>query len=346
MIPARRHLFRTLLRFAVLLIGILPLTACNLAAKNDPTATPTIVVTPTPQDTATPTPMPEKVVLVAPNENTALAQAAHATLAELAPSGGLQLEVRPAIGPSDIAPEWKVVVLLAVQANLPELLAAAPQTQFVVVSPVALESGANLTVIHQDPTLQAFLAGYMAEVLAADWRAAGLLPSDSQAGSQLEEAFRNGGNYFCGTCNMLYPPYVRFPLVGSLPSGSDAQAWQSAAETLEQSTIYVIYVAPEASSPELMSYLAQKGLTILGGQTPPDEARANYAGTVSSDVLVALQELWPAVLAGNGGQSVSARLQISDVNPALLPPGRQLLAEGVIKDLESGLLSPLSVPLE
>lgn len=346
MIPARRHPFRILLRFAVFLMGILLLTACNLSAKNDPTVTPTLVVTPTPEETATLTPMPEKVILVAPDENAPQAQAAHATLAELAPLGGLQLEVRPAIGPSDIAPEWKVVVLLAVQANLPELLAAAPQTQFVVISPVALEPGANLTVIRQDPTLQAFLAGYMAEVLASDWRAAGLLPSDTQAGSQLEEAFRNGGNYFCGICNVLYPPYVHFPLVGSLPSGSDAQAWQSAAETLEQSTIYVIYVAPEASSPELMSYLAQKGLTILGGRTPPVEARSSYAGTVSSDVLAALKELWPEILAGNGGQAVSARLQISDVNPALLSPGRQLLAEGVMEDLESGLLSPLSVPLE
>lgn len=346
MTTSRCHPSPFVLRFAILLLAVFVLTACAPAARNNPTALPTAEVTPTPADTATPTPAPERVILVAPDENAPQAQAAREMLAELAGSAGMGLEVRPAVDPGEIAPGWKLVVLLTPPANLPQLLAAAPQTQFVVISPVGLEPGTNLTVIRRDPTLAAFLAGYLAEVLAPDWRAAGLLPADTPAGTQLEEAFRNGGNYFCGICNMLYPPYVRFPLTGSLPLNSDPQAWQALSESLEQSTVYVMYVAPEASSPELLSYLAQKGMIILGGQTPPEEVRSRYAATIHADALSALEELWPELLAGNGGQAINAKLQISDVNPELLPPGRLRLTEQVIEDLESGLLSPLSVPPE
>lgn len=333
-----RIFFFTVMTAALLLVG------CVSAAPVEPTSVPTAAISPTATELPTPTPLPEKVVLVGGEESSFAAT--QVLMQELAAQDSLVFETRPALQPSEITPEWKIVVLLTLPGNLPDLLVAAPQTQFVAVSPVELQSGANLTVIRTRREMEAFTAGYLSALVGYDWRTAGLLPSDTPLGGVLSDAFRNGQLFLCGTCNTYYAPYARFPLVKALPSASSPQDWQTAMQELALSYVYSVYVAPEAASPELYSYLITLNCPITGGVLPPDEVRGLYAASVHSDVSSPLRDLWGDLLAGQGGKTINADIQISDVNPDLLSPGRQLQTEKMIADLTGGWIDPFSPPLE
>lgn len=336
---------RILLFLAVLTLPLL--ASCGNAAPAttiSPSTTP-VLATATPAPTETPTPAPARVLLIAsPEAGQVLANEVRAALPELAASTGLILEERPALQPGEVGPEVKVAVLLAPPANLNDLVASAPTTQFIVFSAAGLEPGANLNVIRYASEHQSFIAGYLSTLVAGDWRAAGLLPADGPLGERLAQVFENGGHYLCGRCLPLYAPFVNFPLSAALPASAGAPEWQSSAEMLNRSVIYVYYVAPEAASPELLNWLVQQNVVLFGGQTPPAEARPRWAATIRLDGVAALSEVFAGAAQGKGNQRAAAKLKFDDVAPELLSPGRQLRAEQVYRDLADGLIEPFNPP--
>ncbi len=331
-----------------LLITLLISGGCRPAVEvaADPESPPATATLPEP--TNTPLPPSELLVLVAAAETEASqVQAVEALLAETAASNGMEFETLSALSAAEVTPELKLAVYLSPPPNLMDVVRAAPQTQFIAVSQVDLEAAPNLSVIRHRPEQAAFIAGAAAVVIAFDWRSAGLLPADSLLGAAHEDLFRNGGGYFCGICNPFYAPHVRFPLTAALPLGSDFNAWRQAVDELLLKVVYVIYIAPEVASPELLTYLAvEKNLILLGGQSPPDEVRPRWAATITSDILTPLQELLPTLLAGEGGKVLPANLIFTDVQPALFSPGRQMLVEQIRDDLREGWIEPYSVPLQ
>ena len=230
--------------------------------------------------------------------------------------------------------------------KLSEALAAAPQVQFVVVSEHELGMASNLNVIRWNVEDQAFMAGYISTLIASDWRAAALLPSEEPAASTLEQAYLNGGHYFCGICNSYYAPIKRFPLSTRLPAGSDAAYWQTVYTELQNNVIYVFYVAPDVAEPDLLRFLAQQSMILVGGKTPPDEVRSQWAVTVSQDLQTPLINLWGDLLNGIGGQQVNAEVVLSDLNENYLTTGKQRLIEEVRQALLDGKIYPLDVPLQ
>jgi hypothetical protein len=291
--------------------------------------------------------MPGVTVLVTAGETDAAQTAAvQAQLEGLAQSSGQSLEVRAEINPADILPEWKKIVLLAPPANLPDLLNAAPQAQFIVVSEMELTPGANLSVIRAYPEEQAFIAGYAAVVIANDWRAAALIPSDEPLGALKTTAFVKGGQYFCGLCNSYYSPVVRFPIYYSIPANSAPGQWLGGADELALSYVYAYYVAPEAASPDLMYTLATRSVILLGGQSPTPEIINLYAATIRYNLTDALNTIWPAVSSGQGGQVVKAGVDLADINAAIFSPGKQAMVQTVLDDLQAGLIYPLDPLVE
>ena len=339
------------LRCTALMIVALSLlfTACNgpSPAQKETQLPAEIAATITPQPTETPSPIPQIAVLVhQPDFDQRQIDEARIVLEELAASAGMQVEVRSSIQPSDVTEQWKLVFLLSSPANLEEIVTTNPQTQFVAVSPVDYQPYGNLTIIRPRPSHQAFIAGYTTILAATDWRSAAILPSDEPDGLTIWEAFLNGAHYFCGRCNSIYSPIVSFPLTATLPSNSDITAWQAAVDEMQFSYIYAIYVAPEIASPDLLYSLASEGIILVGGQTPPDEVRPLYAATVRYDAPSTLRELWPTVIAGQGGITVNTLIQVTDVNPELLSPGRQRLIQETMQLLKDGWVSPLSPAMQ
>lgn len=331
-------------KILALLLLVFLLAACTTPTAPPPTET-AAPAEPLPAEVveSTPTGLPAtpKVVLVT-GPDSSQAASVETLLNELAAESGVELEVRPSLSPGEVQKGWQVVALLSPPADLPALAGSAPDTQFVVVSAVDIEPAGNVSVIRVHPEYQAFAAGFIAAAITSDWRAAGLFAADTPLGNTLGDAFRNGGAYYCGRCSPLYAPYVRFPVPVSLPAASSLADWQNVANELSQSVVYTVYVSPEVSTPELLYDLGSRGFFLFGGQSPLDEVRPRWALTLHSDVAAALRELWPALLAGEGGQVVSARLTFTDVNPEIFTPGKQLMAEEVLKWLTAGLIYPFN----
>lgn len=297
---------------------------------------------PSPVPSDTPLPLTGKVILVA---NPAVDPALQSLLAELAGQAGLSLEVQPSLSGEKIPPEWKIVVIQSPPADLVQLAGAAPATQFVTLSAKKL-GAANLSIIILHPDQEAFLAGYVSAMVTPDWRLVALMPSDTPGSQEFTDAFKNGSAYFCGACYSALSPIVSFPLVASLPAGSDLTAWQAALDGLRKNIIYALYISPEINNPDLLHDQAAKKTILIGGQTPPDENRPRWAATIRSDTTSALRQLWPDLLAGKGGKAVDAPILITDIQESLLGLGKQQLVENVRKNLASGQIYPLTIPAQ
>jgi hypothetical protein len=327
------------------------LTACSLP-RQAATATQSKVNSEEPSaqpvestDTPVPPAVTGKALLIDANEGkTPDGQVIQSTVNELASTSGLAVEIHPSLSPSELKPEVKVVVLLSQPPNLAELVSAQSQAQFALIAPGEQEASNNLSVIRLRPELQAFMAGYLAEILAPDWRAAGLLPDDPSSGAVVSEAFNNGAHYLCGVCASVGAPVLRFPQTLALPAGSLATGVQAALEDLIHKDIHVMYVSPELSNADMLGYLVGKSLILVGGQTPPDEIRKSWAATVRLDPQATLRDMWPDLVAGKGGKRVDSPLLVTDIQPELFSVGRQRLVDETLQDLQAGLIDPMSVP--
>jgi hypothetical protein len=181
-------------------------------------------------------------------------------------------------------------------------------------------------------------------LVAPDWRAGALLASDTPLGDKFDEVFKNGGYFFCGACRSTLSPIKSFPITTSLPSNSDLAAWQAALGELRQSIIYTMYVSPQAASPDLLAYLVAQKFYLVGGATPAKEILPRWAATVSSDYLTPLQQVFPDLLSGKGGQVVDAPVVVTDVQDKLLGAGRMVMVEQLRKNLANGQVYPYNIP--
>lgn len=345
---------KTILRLFVLALAGLLLISCSPASNTKATPTQAAAAPAAPESSATPAATPTvaatKVLLVAPQGTDAAS--IQAKLAELAGPSGMTVETRQGLQKSDLTSEIKAVVLLSAPADLADLLAAAPQVQFVVVASADLPAAGNLTVIRQKLENQAFVAGFTSVLLSTDYRAAGLLPADGPLGASLKEAFVNGGRYFCGVCAPGWPLNVYYPLAVELPSASDSAAWLSAAAgPFDEQKVEVFYLAPEAALPDVVNGLAgklqnEKAIILVGAQTPPDGLQAQWAASIHFDLASVLTQVWPDVAAGKGGSVQEAPLLIDNINADLLGEGKQRLIKEVAEKLKSGEVTPFSIPLQ
>lgn len=304
----------------------------------DPTSLPTETAIP-PEPTVTPTAPPERVILVMdPASSSAGGTNLQATLERLAGEAGRQLSVVPGLEVSNLDSGVRLVVMLSPGENLGELSAAAPDTQFVAVGIPGAEPRPNVSVIasgdEQDGAL-GFAAGFIAAVVTEDWRV-GVLGTP---GSLASQAFLNGAVYFCGLCNPPFPPFD-YPLLAEVPAGAGVSEWQAAADGLiaAERDVRTMFVAPGAGGDTLQEYLVQKGVFVIGVNPPPAAALPRWVATVYANPVPALERIWPELLAGNGGQVAEMAVGYTDVNTAVFTPGRQKLVDGMLRDLEAGLL--------
>jgi hypothetical protein len=342
--------------FSLILLSLLLLPGCTapvvppesgLTPAGAATTQPAVVsASPTPEPSATP--QPGKVVLVAPDRPAA--QPVEAALTELSSAAGLTLEVVSDLQPGAAGADTRVVVLMSAPANLTELLAAAPQAQFVVVSGADLPPAGNQTVIRTRPENQAFLGGFISVLLSTDWRAAGLLAGDGPLGAGIQDAFTNGSRYFCGMCGPGWPLGVYYPQVTLLPGASDGPSWQAAAQGMYDNFVAeVFYLSSEAARPEVFAFLNGndqygKPLAVVGTTPPPDELRGQWAASVGFDISAALNQAWPDLISGKGGAVLEAPLTLDYLNPDLLSAGRERLVRELMDEMQAGRIFPFSLP--
>lgn len=319
------------------LLLILILAACG-AGKTTPTLLPA-TVTATLPPTVTPTPVVPLVMLVLPadmdQETYNLYQK---TVYDLAGEAGMRFQVRNNLTAADLEPGLKVVIILPPDPGIVALAAAAPETQFLAVGLTGVTPGGNISVLGQASQVDvvAFMAGYIAALVTDDYRTGIIIPRDDPNGLVAFNAYNNGHNFFCGTCPMQYGPFNDYPIYVQIPPDAKLSEYPAYSNYLiVEKKVYTIFVYPGLDVPELLEYLMTTGTLAIGTQSP-ERAMSNWICTLQPDVIAAIRSAWPGLVAGQGGQTVSSPLAITDVNPDLLTPGRLRLAEDTLRGLLAG----------
>ena len=343
MLPTKKQFFFNLL----LLVLFIPAGIGSGCAKKPTQTQPTPVAV---QPTSQPTPLPaaDRVVLVALADfDPVLLADAETVLRELAASSALEFERRDQVSANEITSDIKVMVFLNQPENLGSLASGAPGTQFVAIMDQDWNPGQNVTVIRRREDHTAFMAGYLAALLAPNFRAGALLAAENPAFSQ---AFVNGAGYYCGPCASLLIPLNKYPYVSAQPAASPASAWQAGFDAMNVNKINVLFVGNEAASPELLAYLATLDVAMIGSKSPPAEGKPKWVATIYSDGITPIREIWPDLMAGKGGKVLNAALKIFDNQYVTVGDGLVWLSQGKLDFaqktmdlLQDNFINPLPV---
>ncbi len=334
---------------ALFVVLAILLSACGAAIPSQnatltpsPSLAPTVTLPPTITPTATLQP-PVAVLLAASGADQAQVSQLQAALNDIVTSAGLRWQVRQELAAADLGPEVRLVVAVPPDPGLAELVAAAPETQFLAIGISGLDSAPNLTTLGSEqtrPDQQGFIAGVIAAMLSDDWRVGAISLSDTVAGRAARTGFLNGAVYFCGLCRPAHPPFYEYPLYIELPSTASTAEWQEAANFMLDHYAKTVFVYPGAGDDNMLAILANSGVNIISSGDPPESVRSSWVVSLTSDPLPLIQSQVAGLLDGSlaGGQALSVPIVFSQVNPAVFTPGKQRLAQQVLADLQSGFI--------
>jgi hypothetical protein len=324
---------------------ILPLlAACTLpgGSSSVPTA-PQATATPS----ASPTPAAPLVILVMPADLPEQEYDRNQTLVyELAQQHGMRFQVRNSLTLEDLAFEGaalKVVISLAPDPGLASLTAAAPSVQFLAIGIPDLQAAPNLSILGAAGVpvdQQAFLAGYITAMLAPEWRVGILSQKDNPGGEAARFAFVNGFHYFCGACLNPYftQPYAAgmYPIVVRIPAEALEGEYMAYADILLDNYVNAAFVYPAVADLDVLSYLADYGVLLVGQELPSEDLRGNWIVSIRPDLSSAIVSIFPELVAGRGGQTFPTPLFLDDINPGLLTEGKLPLVQQVLSGLQDG----------
>ena len=332
------------LRIFILLIMIgLVLSAC--AGTSDPAETPIPTPTDTPvvPPTLTPTPPIPLAVLVLPaNMDAETSDIYQKTVYDLTQASGMRFQVRNTFTTADLEPGLKIVIILPPDPGIAELAAAAPDVQFLSINIQGVSAGGNVSVLgnNSQSNIAAFLAGYTAAMLTDDYRVGMLMPKDNNDAIQSFNAFANGRKFYCGLCRPYFYLPWDFPQFLEIGAEQDVNDYDAFADILIlQYQVRTIFIHPDIYTQDLVDYIGTTGTSMIG-TTSPEQRPAGWIMTIQPDTIQAIQSAWPSLIAGEGGLTVQSPLGLSDIDPDLLPPGKQQDVQETLDKLQNGLIVP------
>jgi hypothetical protein len=334
--------------FLAFLLVLILLTACtSTATPAAPDVSSVPLPTSTPQPTAGPTPTlaPPLVLLVIPADlNEEDSQAYQAVVYDLAQSVGYRFQVRNKLTEADLEPALKMVIALPPDPGLAALAAAAPQAQFLAVNIPDIQAGGNLSVLGNESARAdyvAFMAGYIGAMVTEDFFQVGaMLKKDSPESPVIQKALATGRTYYCGRCLPIgwYTQYT-YPAFIEVPADAKPAEYNAYSDFLIlQKKVETIFIQPGLDTPELLQYLSSVGMLMIGTQTPAKKVNG-WVVTLQPDYLEALKTVFPELAAGKGGKTFPAPLSLTDANPDLFSPGKQIDARRVLDELLKGYIA-------
>jgi hypothetical protein len=335
---------RTKLVFLLILFTLL--AACGGRATATPIASAPASATSSPIASPTTTAAP-LAILVLPADMAQKDKDNYQTLIyNLTQTNGMRFQVLNMLTDNDLAlagPALKVVIAFPPDPGLAALTAAAPSVQFLAVDIPNLATAANLSSIGGSGfpvDQQAFLAGYIAGLVAPEWKVGILSQKDNPAGDNAVTAFTNGFIYYCGSCrNPLFPqPAGIYPVVVRIPSDAKTNTYNAYSDLLIQNVVKVAYVFPVVATLDLLNYMSQKNILLVGQSMPSDTVQPQWIASIQPDEITAIKNIFPDLAAGKGGQVVPTPLVLSDVNSSLLGAGKLRLAQVVLDGLQNGTI--------
>ncbi len=328
--------------FLYLMIATLFLSGCGAKAPAETPVQEGLVPTPTPMPapevipTATPE-IPLAILVVPADLDQEISNAYQTLVYNLAQSAGMRFQVRNTLSVADFEPALRVVIVLPPDPGLAELAPQAPQAQFLSVNIPDLTAGGNLSVLAntERPDISAFMAGYIGAMVTEDYRTGLIIPKDDPVGQVMLAAFRTGHEYYCGICQVIYPPYEEYPLYVEIPQDTPLNEYTAYADYLINKSVETMYVSPELATEELMTYLASNGILVVS-DLPPQKITGNLITTIQPDVTYAIESAWPQLIAGAGGVNITSPLVLENINAEYLPPGKEQDARDLLAQLQAG----------
>lgn len=323
-------------------IAVIILTACGTA---EPTATPAPLPTDTavPAATLAPTPSTPLAVLIVPAElDTDTSNLYQKTVYDLTQQSGYRFQVRNAFSAADLAePGLQIVIVVSTDPGIATLAPAAPQVQFLAINVPNVVAGGNVSVLGNttQSDVAAFLAGYTMAMLTDDYRIGMLIPRDNPDAIRALNAYAAGMAYYCGTCRPMYFFNWTFPQYLDIGPDEDKNNYDAYADILMmQYKVLAIYIYPDVYTEDLANYIGTTGAYVMS-TVQPAQTPGGWVMTIQPDVIKAIQNAWPQLIAGQGGITVQSPLGLSDMDPTILSPGKQRLVEQTLSDLQAGLIS-------
>ncbi len=334
----------TLIFIPLLLLSLL-LGSCG--AKETPvlTETPTLLPTITPTATAS---APLAILVVPAEMDAAQSNLYQTTVYELAQAAGYRFQVRNTLTAADLDPSLRIVVVLPPDPGIAALAAAAPQAQFLAVNVPGVTPAGNVSVVGSQsrPDLVGFLFGYISAMITTeyDYRIGMIIPQGDPNAQVAFAAFKNGMIYYCGSCPKtlyyfdIYGNSLEYPQVVEIPADEKKELYPAYANLLTDKKVAMVYVYPTIATTELLTTIGTNGVISIGDVTP-NPRPVYWTASLQPDVAKAIQAAWPDLLAGRGGLTFNPPFALTDVDPAILTPGKQQLAEQVLADLLAGRIN-------
>ena len=108
---------------------------------------------------------------------------------------------------------------------------------------------------------------------------------------------------------------------------------------MTHNVVKVAYVFPAVATPELLNYMTQTDMLVIGETSPSEPAADHWVTSIQPDVTSAIKNIFPDLVAGKGGQAVPTPLFLADINASLLSPGKLRLVQQVLDGLQNGTIS-------
>jgi hypothetical protein len=330
---------------SVSLFIIMMLSACGQPATE---VAPTTIPTDTPIPTATiiPTLSTPLAILVVPADlDQATSAAYQKTMYDLTQASGYRFQVRNVLTPEDLADSTlKVVVALPPDPGVATMASSAPNVQFLAVDIPNLTAGGNVSVLAPNNAVEipAFLAGYVASMLVEEYHIGMIIPKDDPNAQLALQAFANGKTYYCGLCNTFYLTTITYPTYVEIPADEDPSRYGGYANVLiNDRKVDALYIYPSLATQDFLDYVGTTGVLLIGANRPGTTRPGGWVMTIQPDTIKAIQLAWPNLIAGQGGQTIQSPIGLVDVDPALLTPGRQRLAQETLDALLAGRILPV-----
>ena len=329
-------------RFIILFVVIaIVLSACG-GGEAAVTSTPIPTDTPVVPPTLTATPTVSLAILIVPADlDPDTSNLYQKTVYDLAQASGYRFQVRNTLTPAELEPGLQVVIAFPPDPGIAALAAAAPQVQFLAINIPEVAAGGNISVLgnNSQTDVSAFLAGYTAAMITDDYRIGMLLPKDNADARRALNAYASGMAFYCGSCRPLYFYSWAYPQYLEIGADEDKANYDAYADILMlQYKVQTIYLYPDIATPDLETYIGTTGTSMIG-TVSPEQRPAGWVMTIQPDIIKAIQNAWPDLIAGKGGITVQSPLGLGDIDPTLLSPGKQRLVEQTLSDLQAGLIS-------
>jgi hypothetical protein len=330
--------------FFILLVVIATiLNACGAPGESTSTIAPPSTDTAVPPPALTATPVtPLAILIVPPTLDAETSNLYQKTVYDLAQASGMRFQVRNTLTPAELEPGLKMVIVLPPDPGILALAAAAPDVQFLAINIAGITPGGNVSTLggNSQTDIAAFLAGYTAALITDDYRIGMMMPKDNPDAIRAFNSYASGMTFYCGTCRPFYYLPWAFPQYIEIPASEDPNNYDAYSDVLiSQYKVRTIYLHPDIAIQDLVDYVGTTGALMIGLHTP-EQLPAGWVMTIQPDVIKAIQNAWPQLLAGQGGITIQSPLGLSDIDPDLLSPGKQRLVEKMLLDLQAGFVRP------